>query len=61
MESSGGIIDVGNYFDSEELFGGIFEENNTVRVKITLKNLAFENDETGSRTYAETVNCEIVK
>lgn len=61
LESSGGIIDVGNYFNSEELFGGIFEENNTVRVKITLKNLAFENDETGSRTYAETVNCEIVK
>lgn len=61
LESGGGIIDVGNYFDNEELFGGIFEENDTVRVKITLKNLVFENDETGSRTYAETVNCEIVK
>lgn len=52
---------MGNYFDMEEMFDGVFDEGNLARVILTLKNLVFENDEAGSRTYAEVVNCEIVK
>lgn len=61
LESGGGIINVGNYFDSEEMYDGIFGEANLARVKMTLKDLVFESDESGSKTYAKAVNCEIVK
>ncbi|MCM1298547.1 MAG: hypothetical protein NC203_04175 [Firmicutes bacterium] len=58
LESGGGSITVGNCFASEDTYDGIFDSGDTVRVKLTLKNLVFETDESGSRTYAEVIGCE---
>ncbi len=58
LESGAGAIDLGNISRFEEMYGGIFENGNVARVKITLKNLVFETDESGSKSYAEGISCE---
>lgn len=58
LESGAGAIELGNISDFEEIYGEIFENGNAARVKVTLKNLVFETDESGSRSYAEGISCE---